>query len=947
MIADTEAALVPEPTRGTAILTSANLIILVTVAASAPLLARLLGPGARGELAAAFSLFMILRFVAPLGLLEASTRALYWRAGSTPAQVGRASLPIALAFGTVLAVATWMMAPLVFPDEPNAVLALQALAFLLPVFAIADVMRGLMVAERAYLAAACVLVSPWLGRFVAAGVMFVADDSRLALIAFFSAAGIIPGLAVAMALYRPSIRRTEPIGGGWALRRQLLSFGSRATFGSAASLADRRIDQVLMLPLASSLEAGLYVVAVTVAEIPDALTRSVRSVLLAEHSKEPSTEAFLRTFRTTLAMVIVVAAGIAITAPIAIPLVFGDAFGPAVPATLILLVATIPLTVQALAGTGLYLADQPGRYGAIRIVGVVTNVVLLSLLAPSHGAVGAAFASLGAYTVTAIISLRSLRSSFDRPPLRRFVLTRDDLADALDQLGRARVLLDTRRRAISPTPVIWFLSAVVVGLIAAVLVVAAPALGVGLALAIVAAAMLLRSAEPPASAVASLYLVLVVFPVVRGVPQEISFGAFTVDAHLLLLPLLVLPALRTRPSPTLARPVVFFSFAVTFMALWGVASGAPLLAVVQDLRLPLMFIGGFMAGLIIIRQRGVGRLAQIGMLVTGATAALILLQLTTSISLLEGRVRAATNISRSAADLASATRFLVSSEDLALVILVLSVFVLALRWAPLTGVWGLSLLSGIVVLTQSLSRQLIVGLLIASFLSMFIRRTASRLITVAVVGVVAVGLVGGLAGLAADFGLLPGEESTVGVQAAAFEERVLGGFRSETLAGDQGISWRSRENDYASAALSEQLFTGVGLGRPYRPEVRFEPFGSPTFFRRWVHNLYLSYGAKGGLIGLSALVWVMLAPLLVAWKRARTRGLPDVGSSLAAVMLPAFAVMSLVDPVYLNSPTGAVTGCLLAILALDATAPRSSSVAVGRRAHDGASERAVAVSPRG
>ncbi|MGI9602087.1 MAG: oligosaccharide flippase family protein [Acidimicrobiales bacterium] len=919
--------------RGTAILTSANFFVLLTVAATAPLLARLLGPEGRGELAAAFSLFMILRFIAPLGLLEASTRALSWDPDRTTGEVARASVPMAISFGLMLAVGAWLAAPLIFTDQPDAVRALQALAFLLPVFAASDVLRGLLVAERAYLAAAILLISPWLGRFVATGIMFVLDDTRLGIIAFYSAAGIVPGLLIAIAMSGNRIRLADPIRRGWALRGRLLSFGGRATIGSAASLADRRIDQVLMLPLAGAGQAGLYVIAVTVAELPDALTRSVRSVLLAEQSKKPDAETFARAFRMTLSLVLVLAAGLAVAAPIAIPLVFGGSFADAIPATFVLLIAVIPLTVQALAGTGLYLADRPGRYGGIRTVGVVANVALLVLLAPDHGALGAAFASLGAYTFTATISLWYTARALDVPARRMLAVSPADLWSALDLLPLDKLRLPdavsrlqgNERPADAPSPVLWFIAVLVLGLVSAALVIVAPLMAVALAVVVVVIAVMVQRDEAPGSVIASLYLILVLFPIVRGVPQEVAFGGLSIDAHLLLLPLLIWPALRTSPSPTIIRPVAFFFVVISGMALWGIASGAPFLAVVQDFRMPLMFIGGFLAGLVIIHQRGPERLAQLAVFVTGGTAILILIQLTTPIAVLEGRVRSATNITRSAADLTSATRFLVSSEDLALVVLVLATFVFAVRRTPLISVWGFSLISALIILTQSMSRQLIVGLLIAAFLSIFIRRTGSRLVSVAVIGVLIVGLVGGMAGLAASFGLVPGEDSTVGRQAAAFEERVLGGFQGETLAGDQGISWRSRENDFAADALVQQPLTGVGLGRPYRPEVRFEPFGSPTFFRRWVHNLYLSYAAKGGVIALGALIWVILTPVKLAWKRARRRGLVDLGSSLAAVILPAFAVMSLVDPVYLNAPTGAVTGCLLAILALDATRPRPRS----------------------
>jgi O-antigen ligase len=158
---------------------------------------------------------------------------------------------------------------------------------------------------------------------------------------------------------------------------------------------------------------------------------------------------------------------------------------------------------------------------------------------------------------------------------------------------------------------------------------------------------------------------------------------------------------------------------------------------------------------------------------------------------------------------------------------------------------------------------------------------------------------------------------SLNTQWQAFQERVIGGLTARRQAQDLGIIWRGTEQGFAAMAFREEPWTGVGLGRPYRPQVLYEPFGDPTYYRRFVHNLYYSYAARGGIIGLAGLLALIFIPIITAWKRVRGNGLLDLPAVIPAVVFPAFAIMSTVDPVFVNETTGVVTGGLLALLGMD------------------------------
>jgi len=221
---------------------------------------------------------------------------------------------------------------------------------------------------------------------------------------------------------------------------------------------------------------------------------------------------------------------------------------------------------------------------------------------------------------------------------------------------------------------------------------------------------------------------------------------------------------------------------------------------------------------------------------------------------------------------------------------------------------------GATIVVLSLSRQLLVGLAVGGLAWLSTRSGVARVVKIvgAAVPIVAVGALVLVLLTASGQGI--GSGNVLGVQVDAFSQRVIGGLTSDGIEADAGTAWRQRENAAAIELISVEPF-GTGFGRPYREEFPIESFGDPTFFRRWVHNVYLWYGTKGGVLGFVAVGLVTVAPLLAAIRRARsaTAGTDPV-AEIAVAVLTAFGVMSLVDPVIINANSGVVTAALLVVL---------------------------------
>ncbi len=455
-----------------------------------------------------------------------------------------------------------------------------------------------------------------------------------------------------------------------------------------------------------------------------------------------------------------------------------------------------------------------------------------------------------------------------------------------------------------------------------------PGLAVGMAAVIFALCLARRHLVSFPLVVAVAYLVLVLAPAIASLPLEVRFGSEPIALHNFMFPIVLLFSRRhiRRGLPTIA--VGLFFVALVVMALNGLSAGAPLRSIAQQFRAPLMLVGGYAASSMVVARVGVAGLARIGVGLTLSTAALVVADLATPVALLGGRVGAAGD-SITAGNAALATRFILGSEDLALVVLLLGFVASGDRRLRSKAPWRFIMLCSLFVMSQSLSRQLFVGLFVALLVSSLVRGRASRFRRGISYGGAAVASVLAIVAMASSSGMdLRG--GTFGRQLEAFEVRVVGGFGRNTLDRDPGIDWRARENSAAVESVRRHPVVGVGFGRPYREAFDLESFGNADYFRRFVHNLYLHYAALGGLLGLAALLFVMGTAVTTAWREVRVRDRPDPSMLVCAMAFAAFLAMSFVDHVFVNSPTGAVSGALMAVLALHRATPdkRTDGVAL-------------------
>jgi O-antigen/teichoic acid export membrane protein len=383
--------------RVTASMTGVNAVILVTALVTGPLLARALGPSGRGDLAAILVPFSLAPLVLHFGL------GVY---GARQAARGR---PLDAVLGTLCAAALGIGVlgalggiPLagVLADGRETVHSYLLVAFaMLPWGLVATVLvsvsSGL---ERWGVVIASRLIPP-LTAVAALGFLYVAGALTVQSAAIVAFAGGFASTLPLLGLLRRRRLRFD-----FAVIRSGARFGTKAWVGGLANLSNARLDQLLMIPLVSPRQLGLYAVAVSLASFTGALTAGLGPPLFTRVAAG-ETELAARALRVTLGIVAVVSACAAAATPFLIELLFGSSFSDAIGMAWILLAAGLPLAGATVLSQALTAAGRPGVPAIGEILALVVTVGGLVVLLPPLAGIGAALVSLGAYSVNFLVQL--------------------------------------------------------------------------------------------------------------------------------------------------------------------------------------------------------------------------------------------------------------------------------------------------------------------------------------------------------------------------------------------------------------------------------------------------------------------------------------------------------------------------------------------------------------
>lgn len=393
-----------------ALATGTSLLMGALGLVTGPLLARLLGPDSRGELAAIQAWPLLLVTISTLGLHEAT---IYFsarnprRAGQYLASAGTLSLLASI----VVAAAGYALMPLLLHAQSAAtVTTARWYLLVVPLLALVSMPMGAIRGRKDLVTWNVLRLGIPVGWLMVLGVAGVTGNGRPSWIA----GAYLVMLAVMAAIMWSVARRRMP-GPFVADRRDwraMLTYGLPTMASQTPMLLNLRFDQMLMAALLLRHELGLYAVAVAWSSALSPAMSGIGVVMFPAVASAASMRDQTRILShgTRLSVLLAAAIGLVLMllAPVAIPFLFGVAFAGSVAAAMILVPAGVVAELNGILREG---ARGLGATKAVlvsEIAGVVAGVATLAALLGPLGIVGAALASLVGYSVASLMLVTSV-----------------------------------------------------------------------------------------------------------------------------------------------------------------------------------------------------------------------------------------------------------------------------------------------------------------------------------------------------------------------------------------------------------------------------------------------------------------------------------------------------------------------------------------------------------
>jgi len=410
-------------------LTGLNVLLVIAAMLTGPILARALGPEGRGELSAILAILVLAPMVLDFGLADFVARE---RArGTHRGKVLGTAMPIAICFSLLGVLFALPLAELIGQQRPIVERWVRISLFATPVLVFSLMLLGLARGEQRWsILYRWRLINAVMGTILIVGLAVL---GRLTVQSAVVATLVTIFLALLMSL--PAI--SGP--GRWRFDRQLalpaLAFGGRSWLIALSAVANYRLDQVLMAAVVSSEELGYYAVAVSVSAIASGFVGSVSTALLPRVAQE-GVHAVPRIVRVAVLVIASSMVLVAASAPVSIPLVFGDDFRPAVLLLAILSVGAIFLGVSSILGSALQGHGRPQDTVRPQLLGLAVTLVGLAIALGPWGALGAAVVSVIAYACVLLGTLFAAVREFQASPRTLLLPRLEDLRWLVEAVRR-------------------------------------------------------------------------------------------------------------------------------------------------------------------------------------------------------------------------------------------------------------------------------------------------------------------------------------------------------------------------------------------------------------------------------------------------------------------------------------------------------------------------------
>ncbi len=391
--------------------------------AGSAFLARLLGPEGRGT----FELLVLMPNLAVLLLRGGVVTGAVYRAGADGTERLRlAAVAMGLTallgiLGALLGVAVTAAMPSLPVPRVLLLLAFTAFPFFLWISNARELLNGL-------------------GRFGANAFSIVSERLLLTILLALAFVSGVHALAPLFGLYLASVAavavllgvqlRIRPILARGADAARILDYGARSALAPILIFLHMRLDQMVLGWSGASHALGLYVIAVTIAEVflplPDAIYSALYPRLMRAGADRADLAA--RASRLSHGCLVLVALGMGIVARPVVAILFGEQFLTALAFVPFLLAARLMQSGSSILRASLLAEGRPLQASLITAAGLAANALGLFWLIPRHGALGAAMAALLSAGIEYALTLLTASRQLARSPITLLIPLPADIA---------------------------------------------------------------------------------------------------------------------------------------------------------------------------------------------------------------------------------------------------------------------------------------------------------------------------------------------------------------------------------------------------------------------------------------------------------------------------------------------------------------------------------------
>ena len=276
-----------------------------------------------------------------------------------------------------------------------------------PVMVTYVLLTALLHGSSRFPALAFVGVTQGVAALLIAGGLYLTDNLDLfgAILAWSGSFAVADVLALTL-VGAGNIHWREVLRPRWDILRRQIGYGAQGQVSNIAQLLNFRFDQYLVAAFVARASVGHYAVAVGVGETVWWVSTAVAIVMLPRLTgldKERADEVTPIVSRNTLLISALAGAAVVIVSPVAIPLVFGDEFKPAVTPLILLMPGLVAISGSRVLASYLFSQGKVIYNTYTTLLTLVATLALDLALIPTLEVKGAAIASSVAY-VLALVS---------------------------------------------------------------------------------------------------------------------------------------------------------------------------------------------------------------------------------------------------------------------------------------------------------------------------------------------------------------------------------------------------------------------------------------------------------------------------------------------------------------------------------------------------------------